>query len=110
MLRPMSEAGPLQRIDWLEAGLAALAAQGVAGVRIGPLCRELGVTTGSFYHHFAGRADFLEALIDHWCESQVDAVVALVEAEGGSPLERAQRLEDLARELGIGPQDQEMRA
>ena len=109
MVRAMSESTRVRRIDWLDAGLATLAEGGLASVRIGPLCRRVGVTTGSFYHHFAGRAAFLEALIDYWCESQVDAVISLVEADEGSPIERARKLERFAIELGIGPHDQAMR-
>lgn len=100
----------LHRVDWLDAGLAALGTHGLAGVRIRSLCQDLAVTTGSFYHHFEGRADFLAALTDYWCESQVDAVIALVDAEEASPVDRALKLEHIANELGIGPQDREMRA
>jgi len=111
MPKPSRDPAPrLQRSDWLEAGLAALGRGGLEGVRIGSLCETLGVTTGSFYHHFEGRGEFLEAMIDYWCVAQVDAVIALVEEQAGSPIARALALERLSVELGIGPQDQAMRA
>ena len=100
----------LHRTDWLDAGLVALGAGGVDGVRIAALCEGLGVTTGSFYHHFDGRPDFLSSLIDYWCKSQVDAVIALVEEDNGSALDRVRRLERFTIELGVGSQDQAMRA
>jgi len=53
----------LTRSDWLEAGLTALAGDGPNGLRIDRLCRRLGVSKGSFHHHFAGTSDFKKALL-----------------------------------------------
>jgi len=108
-LNPSALPGRLRRTDWFDAGLVVLGVQGIEGVRLGTLCSQLGITTGSFYHHFSSRTDFLQGLIDYWSESQVDAVIALVEQDEGSPLERVRKLENFAVQLGIGPQDQAMR-
>ncbi|MGB0920602.1 MAG: TetR/AcrR family transcriptional regulator [Alphaproteobacteria bacterium] len=63
----MAETGRLSRDDWLRAALALLAETGEPdGIRIDPLCRRLGVTKGSFYWHFKGRADLIDGLIDYW--------------------------------------------
>jgi AcrR family transcriptional regulator len=51
------------RSDWIQAGLAAVADNGPDGLRIDRLCRRLGVSKGSFHHHFAGAADFKQALL-----------------------------------------------
>ncbi|NDJ51550.1 MAG: TetR/AcrR family transcriptional regulator [Chloroflexi bacterium] len=56
----------LTRQDWLRHGLSILAEQGVDALRIGNLCTQLGVTKGSFYHHFSDHQAFLEALLEHW--------------------------------------------
>jgi CubicO group peptidase (beta-lactamase class C family) len=58
----------LSREDWLRAGRRALLAGGHERVRVETLARELGVTKGSFYWHFADRADLLEALLVEWEE------------------------------------------
>ena len=65
------------RSDWLEAGLASLAQDGPNGLRIDRLCRRLEVSKGSFHHHFAGAADFKQALLGTY-ETRV--VAALDEA------------------------------
>ena len=49
--------------DWLETGLAAVVAEGPNGLRIDRLCRRLGVSKGSFHHHFAGTGDFKRSLL-----------------------------------------------
>ncbi|MBA3405845.1 MAG: serine hydrolase [Gemmatimonadaceae bacterium] len=56
----------LDRPDWLRAARLALLHRGVEGVRVEPLARDLGVTKGSFYWHFADRGDLLETLLSEW--------------------------------------------
>ncbi|HZA04674.1 MAG TPA: TetR family transcriptional regulator, partial [Propionibacteriaceae bacterium] len=53
------------RQRWLEAGVEALAEEGAAGLKIDRLTRRLGVTKGSFFHHFAGSAAYQSALLKH---------------------------------------------
>ncbi|MDQ6732181.1 MAG: TetR/AcrR family transcriptional regulator, partial [Actinomycetota bacterium] len=54
---------PLSRTDWTEAALLALAHDGLAGVAVQPLARRLGATKGSFYWHFADRAELIAATL-----------------------------------------------
>ena len=51
------------RSDWIQVGLAAVADQGPSGLRIDRLCRSLGVSKGSFHHHFAGSGHFKQAIL-----------------------------------------------
>jgi AcrR family transcriptional regulator len=85
----------LGRDAWLEAALDALAAGGVADVRVETLAQELGVTKGSFYWHFRDRADLLAALLQQWRGGRSAAIAAQAEASGGKPAERLQHLLDL---------------
>ncbi|HVP30594.1 MAG TPA: helix-turn-helix domain-containing protein [Myxococcota bacterium] len=52
--------------DYLRVGLALLAKGGADSVTIANLCTRLHVTKGSFYHHFAGRGDFIRRLLRYW--------------------------------------------
>lgn len=56
----------LTRDDWIAAAWDVLGEGGVEGVRVEPLAKKLGVTKGSFYWHFKGRQDLLDALLDRW--------------------------------------------
>jgi AcrR family transcriptional regulator len=53
----------LTKWDWIESGLEILAAEGAAAITIDRLCRGLGVSKGSFHHHFAGIRAFRSALL-----------------------------------------------
>ncbi|MFD2738136.1 TetR/AcrR family transcriptional regulator [Sulfitobacter aestuarii] len=51
---------------WLDAGLAALQAQGPKALAAEPLARALGTTKGSFYWHFKDVRSFQTALLSRW--------------------------------------------
>jgi AcrR family transcriptional regulator len=76
------------REDWIEAARRALIEGGVGKVKVEPLAGVLGVTTGSFYHHFKKRQDLLDAVLAHW------------ETENNAPLFHA------VREAGTDPDAQ----
>jgi AcrR family transcriptional regulator len=67
------------RSDWLQAGLTAVADDGADGLRIDRLCRRLGVSKGSFHHHFAGAGDFKRALLDAYETLVVEALNDAIE-------------------------------
>jgi AcrR family transcriptional regulator len=56
----------LSREDWLHSGIQALTATGIGSVSIIQLAKALGVTRGSFYHHFTDREDLLRAMLNYW--------------------------------------------
>ena len=67
------------RSDWIQTGLAAVADNGPDGVRIDRLCRRLGVSKGSFHHHFAGAGDFKQALLAAYETLVVEALNQAIE-------------------------------
>jgi AcrR family transcriptional regulator len=67
------------RSDWIQAGLVAVADNGPDGLRIDRLCRRLGVSKGSFHHHFAGAGDFKQALLAAYEALVVDALNQAIE-------------------------------
>lgn len=77
------------RDQWLAAGLAALAAEGEPGVRVDRLARRLGLTKGSFHHHFRGATDYRRALLERYERDQLAALVRLTEALRDTPAEQA---------------------
>lgn len=56
------------RTQWLDQGLEFLSRAGIPSLRVDGLARELGVTKGSFYHHFVDLADYRRALLAHFEE------------------------------------------
>jgi AcrR family transcriptional regulator len=54
------------KTTWIEEGLKVLAALGAANLTIKGLTQRLGVTKGSFYHHFKNRIGFIKEMLEHW--------------------------------------------
>jgi AcrR family transcriptional regulator len=74
------------RSDWLQTGLAAVVEDGPNGLRIDRLCQRLGVSKGSFHHHFAGAADFKRSLLAAYEDLVVKALdQAIDQTEAATP-------------------------
>ncbi|MDG2220362.1 MAG: TetR/AcrR family transcriptional regulator [Rubripirellula sp.] len=56
----------VSKAEWLSHALDVLAAEGVQGVRIERLARDLGIAKAGFYWHFRDRNDLLQGILDYW--------------------------------------------
>lgn len=66
MAEPKPPSTRLTVEDWLQAGYTLLAEQGVRALKVESLCRQLGVTRGSFYWHFEDMNSYRTALVESW--------------------------------------------
>ncbi|ANY06228.1 TetR/AcrR family transcriptional regulator [Pseudonocardia sp. HH130630-07] len=71
----------LTRHDWAAAALAAVAADGLAGIAVEPIAARLGTTKGSFYWHFRNRESLVEAALELWEQRNTTAVIATTDAD-----------------------------
>lgn len=69
------------RRDWLEAGIAILEELGAEALTIETLTSRLGITKGSFYHHFRNYQDFKESLLAFYEEERTLDIIRLAERE-----------------------------
>jgi AcrR family transcriptional regulator len=67
--------------DWLMEGAKALAELGAAALTIDGLTARLGVTKGSFYHHFGCLQGYIDALLDFYESEGTLNVIAVTDAE-----------------------------
>ena len=65
----------LSREAWLEEALRVLRDEGVQGVRVERLARDLKVSKGSFYWHFKNREDLLRGMLEYWQDAYNSVVV-----------------------------------
>ena len=91
----------LSRSAYCEAGLELLAEGGHGGLTIAALCERLGVTKGSFYHHFADMAEYVALLLEHWKAEHATRLIALSESVT-DPEERFDLLQGIAVGLPHG--------
>jgi AcrR family transcriptional regulator len=95
----------LTRGDWLLGALELLGTAGVDGVKIVPLAKRLGVTSGSFYWHFPNRRHLHDALLEYWEEAMTDAAIVAVRNIIGPPEERIWRLMEQVMTTGMARYD-----
>jgi AcrR family transcriptional regulator len=81
--------------DWLESGLRTLEKDGLKALTIQQICSKLGVTKGSFYHHFRNVRDYEEQLVAFWA-NQYLSTSSNIPAE---PAERLLLLDTLMEEV-----------
>ena len=90
-----ARATPTSRLsvdDWIQAGYALLAEQGIKALKIDRLCERLGVTKGSFYWHFADMASYRAALAHAWGELRDEDRRQFDEMGQIAPRERLSRM------------------
>ena len=96
----------LDRSSWFRVAARLLAERGGGGLRVEALCRDAGVTKGSFYHHFRDLKEFKTAFVDYLHQrGAMDPMSRLAALD--SPRERLRGLieaiacEDLALEAAV---------
>ncbi|MFD1934351.1 MULTISPECIES: TetR/AcrR family transcriptional regulator [Nonomuraea] len=94
--------------DWLEAGLMVLGQDGAPALTIERLCAELGLTKGSFYHHFKGMSGFKTDLLEHFEAEHTSRYIAGAEVGGEPASARLHRLMNLILEDKGGNHDLEI--
>lgn len=80
---------------WLEQSLYVLAEVGATGLTIDALTTRLGVTKGSFYHHFKNYQTFKISLLDFFEETSTLNVIQIIE-EQVTPEDKLQSLLETA--------------
>ncbi len=77
--------------DWLETAVSLLAESGFKSLTIEALTQRLGVTKGSFYHHFGSYQGFKTRFLEYYEETGTLAVIEKAE-EAGTPQAKLCRL------------------
>ncbi|QBD79694.1 TetR/AcrR family transcriptional regulator [Ktedonosporobacter rubrisoli] len=80
------------RRRWLEEGLAVLAEAGASALTIEALTSRLGVTKGSFYHHFHNFQDYKEQLLTFFEQEGTLRIIEHTQQLQTSPLDRLHQI------------------
>ncbi len=100
-----NKSNQLNRSDWLKAALELLSSSGIGAVKIVPLAKKLGVTSGSFYWHFKHRPELYGALLEYWERQMTDKAIESAKKFAGPPEERIWNLMAEVMETGMARYD-----
>lgn len=70
---------------WVDEGMLVLAEQGIDGIRIDRIAIRLGLTKGSFHHHFHGMSDYRTTLLDRYERDSAAAITTTKSQLAGLP-------------------------
>jgi AcrR family transcriptional regulator len=78
----------ISKAEWLGLALEVLATEGVQGVRIERLGRDLGVAKAGFYWHFRDRNDLMQSILAYWKDEYTAIVTKNTDLLEGDPKKR----------------------
>jgi AcrR family transcriptional regulator len=90
----------LGRDDWIASGQVILRKSGISAVKLSALTARLGVSIGSFYHHFTNFEQYLGALADSHSADTVQREIDFACEKNASPVERIRRLSSISLKEG----------
>jgi AcrR family transcriptional regulator len=85
----------VSREDYFGAAMDLLAEEGHGALKITPLCKRIGVTTGSFYNYFGSLDGFIAELLVYWEAEQTRRLIDLASAPA-DPRAQITMLKELA--------------
>lgn len=72
--KPAPKREVASREDWLNTALDVLREQGTNGIKVVPIAKRMGLTSGSFYWHFENVQDLLDSVLDYWERRLTDKI------------------------------------
>ena len=76
----------------MDAGLELLATEGAPAITIERLTDQLGVTKGSYYHHFGSAGGFKAALMEYFEAQYTTRLIDTIDAEDAKPRAKLEHL------------------
>jgi AcrR family transcriptional regulator len=96
--------------EWLAQALEVLSTEGVQGVRIERLARNLKISKSGFYWHFRDRRELLSQVLDYWAYEFTEVVIQYQELLNVDPESRLDQISSMIRKHNLTKFDLSIRA
>ena len=96
--------------DWLAQALEVLSTEGVQGIRVERLARDLKIAKSGFYWHFRDRQELLRQVLDYWAYEYTEVVVQFQELNRLDPESRLNMIARMIRVHNLAKFDLSIRA
>jgi AcrR family transcriptional regulator len=100
----------VSKAEWLARALDVLEGEGVDGVRVERLARDLGVAKSGFYWHFTDREDLLKEMLRYWSDEFTESVLVSPKTCEGSAGDRLFNVMEMVEEQEMARYDLAVRA
>jgi AcrR family transcriptional regulator len=91
----------ISKEQWLTSALQALESEGIDGVRVDKLARQLGVARSGFYWHFQNRRELLDHMLDYWAQEYTEVVTTNPALTEGPAVERLENVMRMVRDFEL---------
>ena len=81
----------VSKAEWLSLALDVLSSEGIQGVRVERLARDIGIAKSGFYWHFRDRSDLLQNILDYWAHEYTAVITENAGLLEGDPNKRLYR-------------------
>ena len=95
--------------QWLQAALESLIENGVNGIAIERLAKQLDTSKSGFYWHFKNRDDLLDHLLNYWESEFTDTVINNISHLDESARNKLQITSDMIMQHQLGKYDMAFR-
>ena len=95
----------VSKSDWLAKALEVLANEGLAGVRVERLARDLKVAKSGFYWHFRDRKDLLKQMLEYWAYEYTTVVQHNKKLQCMNPRARLKTIMHMIQDFNLAKYD-----
>ncbi len=71
----------IDKEGWVEKGFQKFAKQGINGIVVEKISKELGCSKSSFYWHFKTKEDYVKAIINFWIKFDTEKIIEQVNSK-----------------------------
>lgn len=96
--------------EWLAQSLEVLSREGVQGVRVERLARDLKIAKSGFYWHFRDRRELLRQVLDYWAYEFTEVVIQYQGLLDSDPESRLNKISNMIRKHNLTKFDLSIRA
>ena len=97
----ISKSKRVSKAQWLDTALEVLETEGVDGVRVEKLARQLGIAKSGFYWHFKDRQELLQEMLNYWAHEYTAVVTENPDLNQGNPRQRLEMVMRMIQEYGL---------
>ena len=97
----ISKSKRVSKAQWLDTALEVLETEGVDGVRVEKLARQLGIAKSGFYWHFKDRQELLQEMLNYWAHEYTAVITENPELNQGNPKQRLEKVMRMIQEYEL---------
>ena len=100
----------VSKSEWLAQALEVLSREGVQGVRVERLARDLKIAKSGFYWHFRDRRELLRDVLDYWAYEFTEVVIQYQNLLDSDPESRLNQISNMIRKHHLTKYEVSIRA